>query len=363
MLIAYVFHIIEGPESGVFKKILDQAREWINNDVDVALFILTHKGFTKSFVDAADGIPTSVYEYSGIAERLRKVYRLYDHVISYSASIVYYRYDIYYPTFEEFARTIPVVMEINSDDISEFRLGNRFRHWFNYITRRRIFWNVKGLILESHQLSKAPHFARFGKPCLVLGNGINLKRFAYLRAPGNSKPAVAFIGSAHQPWHGVDKIIWLAEHFKDWRFDLIGPDRSDFKTIPRNVIMHGFLNQVQYEPLLARADVALGPLSLHLINKEESSPLKVREYLAYGIPTILAYKDTDFPDGAPFLLQIGNRPDNVINNVSEIEEFVISWRGKRISRDAISRLDVSVKEKERLLFLDRFARRPKGRDE
>lgn len=355
MLIAYVFHIVDRPESGVFKKILDQAQEWIRNGIDVTFFILTRKGLMKAFTDASGEIPIFVYEYSGIAERLKSIYRLYNHIINSSASLVYYRYDIYYPTFEEFAGKIPIVMEINSDDISEFRMGNRFRHWFNYISRRRIFSSVKGLIFESHQLSEARHFARFGKPYLVMGNSVNLKRFPLFRAPANLKPVVSFVGSAHQPWHGVDKIIRLAAHFNDWRFDLIGPYRNDFRAIPGNVIMHGFLNQGQYEPLLAQADVAIGPLSLYLINKEESSPLKVREYLAYGIPTVLGYKDTDFPDSAPFLLQIGNSPDNVMSNVSRIEKFVISWQGKRVSRDTISHLDVSVKEKERLMFLARFA--------
>ena len=118
---------------------------------------------------------------------------------------------------------------------------------------------------------------------------------------------------------------------------------------------HGFLSQLEYEPLIAGADAGIGPLSLYLAGKDESSPLKVREYLAYGLPTILGYRDTDFPERVPFLLQIGGSPDNVMNNISKIEKFVISWQGKRVSRDMVSLLDVSVKEKKRLMFLSSVA--------
>jgi hypothetical protein len=355
MRIAYIFHLVDGPESGVFKKIMDQSKQWINHGEDVVFFILTREGLSKSFHDASAGIPTFVFEYRGIAERLRKLSRLYAQVINYSVNIVYYRYDLYHPAFEEFAKKIPVIVEINSDDILEFRLGNRFRHWFNYLTRRYVFSGVKGLIFESHQLATSPHFAHFGKPYLVMGNGINLERFQHSPAPHNANPVIVFIGSANEPWHGTDKILWLAQHLNSWRFDLIGPHPSDFKGIPENVVVHGFLNQREYESLVAQADAAIGPLSLYLIGKYESSPLKVREYLAFGLPTILAYQDTDFPDGAPFLLQIGNRPDNVKSNISEIEKFVNLWKEKRVARDKVTFLDVRSKEGKRLVFLNRFA--------
>ncbi len=354
MLIAYIFHLIDGPESGVFKKIMDQSHQWINHGNKVAFFILTQTGLAKSFIDRAAGIPTFVYEYEGIAKRSRRLSQLFASVVDYLPSIVYYRYDLYHPAFRHLSKKIPVFVEINSDDIAEFRMGNRFRRWYNYLTRRYIFLNSKGLILESHQLAKLPHLARFGKPYIAIGNGIDLKRFRQLDAPRNFDPILIFMGSPNQPWHGIDKILWLAHRLKTWRFDLIGPDPADFRGSPRNVFFHGFLNQSQYELLLAQADVAIGPLSLYLIGKKESSPLKVREYLAYGLPTIVGYQDMDFPEGAPFLLQIGNDPDNIINNFSRIEKFVSMWRGKRVPRNDIRCLDVSIKEEKKLAFLNRF---------
>jgi hypothetical protein len=94
---------------------------------------------------------------------------------------------------------------------------------------------------------------------------------------------------------------------------------------------------------------------------EEACPLKVREYLAYGIPTIIGYKDTDFPNGAPFLLCLPNTPDNVEKNLDRIEAFVLSWKGKRVPRSEIEHLDLKVKEEKRIIFIEEvLAGRGKG---
>lgn len=355
MRIAYVFHLVDGPEGGVFKKIVDQSLQWIQLGADVFFYILTTKAQAGSFTHNTHGIPTFVYGYGGIAERFKKLSQLYAQIIRDSASIVYHRYDLFHSAFKKITGKIPVIMEINSDDISEYRLGSHLRYWYNRFTRRHIFSNVKGLVFVSQQLSEKSHFADFGKPYLVIGNSIDLQRFRNFPVPENPDPVLVFLGSAKQPWNGIDKIFWIAQHFNTWRFDVIGPNPTDFSNVPRNVTIHGFLSQAQYEPLIAKADVAIGPLSLHIINNDESSPLKIREYLAYGLPVIICSRDTDFPDGAPFLLQLSNEPDNVKRNISEIGNFVNEWRNKRIPREAVNFLDVRVKEKKRVAFLARFS--------
>jgi len=83
----------------------------------------------------------------------------------------------------------------------------------------------------------------------------------------------------------------------------------------------------------------------------EASTLKLREYLAVGLPSIIGYTDTDFPNGAPFLLQLPNRPDNVSSSLSAIDEFISSQAGRRVARASIAHLDSLNKERRRLRFL------------
>ncbi len=77
-------------------------------------------------------------------------------------------------------------------------------------------------------------------------------------------------------------------------------------------IFHGFLDRAGVMDVLMKTDVACGSLALHRNNMQEASPLKVREALAYGIPVLLGYKDTDLSNlQSEYILQIPNTEDNV----------------------------------------------------
>jgi hypothetical protein len=87
---------------------------------------------------------------------------------------------------------------------------------------------------------------------------------------------------------------------------------------------------------------------------QEACPLKVREYLAYGLPTIIAYEDTDFVGEEPwFLLRLPNVEENVRNGVDEIRVFVQSVLGRRVPREQVSdRIGARPKEARRIAFLE-----------
>jgi hypothetical protein len=189
----------------------------------------------------------------------------------------------------------------------------------------------------------------------VIANGIRLDRHPPLPAPSNETPRLVFVGHPRSPWHGLDHVVELAQAAPDWRLDVIGPGRDEAPDAPPNITFHGTLTEDAYLPVLAAADVAVGSLGLYRNQMEEASPLKVRESLARGIPTIIGYRDTDFPDPVPFLLQIPNRPDGVMSALGEIRGFVAGMRGARVPREAVMHLDVSVKEARRLELLREVA--------
>jgi hypothetical protein len=90
---------------------------------------------------------------------------------------------------------------------------------------------------------------------------------------------------------------------------------------------------------------------------QEASPLKTREYLAYGIPVIGGYEDTDLDD-AECYLRIGNTEDNVDTEVSRIRRFVQQWRGRALDRSEIeTKISSRVKELARLAFFEQAAHR------
>jgi glycosyltransferase involved in cell wall biosynthesis len=124
------------------------------------------------------------------------------------------------------------------------------------------------------------------------------------------------------------------------------------KCISQNIIYYGHLEYDEYVKYMERADVAIGTLALHRKGMNEASPLKVREYLAHGIPVIIGYDDTDFPCNVSFILRISNDEKNTIKEADAINEFVLDWRGKRINRKEILAIDNKGKEKERTKFFE-----------
>ena len=93
---------------------------------------------------------------------------------------------------------------------------------------------------------------------------------------------------------------------------------------------------------------------------DEACPLKVRRYLAYGLPVILGYRDTDLDaTDAWWLLGLPNTEANVATSLPRIESFVNSVRGRRIPRDEVEPLiSAAAKEAARLAFSRRSSRRP-----
>jgi hypothetical protein len=156
-------------------------------------------------------------------------------------------------------------------------------------------------------------------------------------------------------WHGVDKLIRLALLCPEIDIDVIGLDKLETGDAnPPNLFFHGYLEKEKSREILSKVDVGLGTLALHRINMNEASALKSREYLAYGIPVILPYVETDLGDlNLDTILNLPNTEDNIVNNWMEIRDFAIRMKGRRVNREKVApRIDSAFKEAARLKFFE-----------
>jgi glycosyltransferase involved in cell wall biosynthesis len=203
-------------------------------------------------------------------------------------------------------------------------------------------------------LAESSAFTTYRKPTSVIANGIDLENFEPLPAPANSTPRLAFIGNPGYPWHGVDKLVELAGLLPDVQLDVIGYEElPGFDELPENLKLHGYLPEAEYKRILAGADAAISSLGLHRIGLEEASPLKSRECLAFGLPLILAYVDTNLHNlETDFLLRIPNKEDNIQSHGQAIRDFAYRMRGRRVDRSLITSIDQVAKEKERIRFFE-----------
>ena len=349
MKIAYLFHLNK-LNDGVYKKIVSQLVFWEAEGHSVKAFHVTRD-------DPLAQEQWYIFKYTphinGLVSRLNAWDKAVKNVLVWKPDIVYYRYDVYYPALRQLMKNIPTIVEINTNDVKEYFLGSIKRGLYNFITRGCIFSNASGIVFVTHELSLLQSFCKYNKKFIVIGNGIDLNLFEPLSPTNNKFPRMVFIGSPNQQWHGVDKIVKLADMQPSWLFDLIGFTESDLGIrLPKNIICRGYLEQSEYKKVLAKADVAIGTLALHRNGMNEGSPLKVREYLAFGLPVIIGYQDTDFPVKSEFILQLPNCEANVDENIELIKSFVYKWMGKRVARNQIYHLDLKVKERKRLEFME-----------
>jgi hypothetical protein len=245
---------------------------------------------------------------------------------------------------------VPLVLEVNTNDLGEYGWSSGVRSMYNRLTRGSLLRAASGLVYVSAELFESFQDGDVNKPHTVIGNGIRLEDYPVRPPANNVCPRFVFLGSDKQPWQGVDDIFALARLKTNWLFDLVGVAES--RTEGPNVTCYGNMSRDRYEPILRRGDVAIGSLALYRKGSNESSSLKVREYLAYGLPVIIGCKDTDFPLPVPFILQLPNRQGSLVSEVAAVEVFVSQWMGKRVDREDVLQIDVEAKERKRLSFLE-----------
>jgi glycosyltransferase involved in cell wall biosynthesis len=356
MRIAYVIMHVEKSNmlGGVGRKIEFQTSQWRQAGHEVRPFILMPEYQGENIYTYKASTPLLlIRDLTRMTSRSYALMRLIDNVKKYQPDIIYLRCGRYVFPFHTLAKIAPIVLEINTKDIDEHRIRGGYFYWSHLFSRRMLFGNVSGFVAVSHEIAELPVNSVYRKPICVISNGIDLEKYDPLPAPKNNVPVVTMVASPGMAWHGVDKLVALAEGCPDLKFNLVGYSPDNIRqSVPSNLNLPGFLQQAEVKAMLVETDVACSTLALHLNNMEEASTLKVREALAFGIPLILAYHDTDLEGlDADWLLRLPNTPGNVSENVEVIKNFAYRMMGKRVERSLIAnRIDQYAKEQERLAF-------------
>ena len=280
-------------------------------------------------------------------------------VKDYRPNVIYLRYGLYTIPLKRLFSIAPVIVEINSNDVEEYKYRGLFYYWMNRLTRGIQLKNASGMVAMSQELADLGTIKKYKKPILIIANGIDFNEVEPISTPDNQIPHIIFVGTPGYQWHGVDKVKRFAERYSDLIIDLVGYSDNDFdRDKPSNLICHGFLPKGQIPRIMQTADAAFGTLALHRKNMIEASPLKVREALAYGIPVVIGYQDTDLDDlDVDFILKIPNEENNLSEYGERIHDFVYKMRGQRADHEILyKRLDQGLKEKKKIVFFESFCK-------
>jgi glycosyltransferase involved in cell wall biosynthesis len=349
--IACLVHGVGGRDSGVRRLILDQVVAWSRQPaVTIGLFVRCEAGSEEAW----RGEPNVVSVRSsrlGMPGRFIARELLSLDVARWQPDVIYLRHSTISPSVLILAAAVPTIVGGDLDDLDELKVRSRLRFWYMRFTRDRLLRRARRIMVVTPEIARHPSIRSLRRPVDVFPNTIDVTAYPQLPAPANEAPRLVFIGAPGLPWAGVDKIARLARLVPDWQFDVIGSSPDEVEGAPSNLAAHGSLTQQEYLPIMAAADVAIGPLALHRKGLSETSALKVAEYLAYGIPVIVATRETAFPQDVPFLLRIPNTESNVDDSVDEIREFVRRWRGRRVDRAEALAIDAGTVEPERMRLI------------
>lgn len=285
--------------------------------------------------------------------RSENLIRMIREVREYHPDIIYLRFGLYTFPLHNLFKIAPVLMEVNSNDLEEYRTRGYFFYWLNRLTRGIVFARSTGLVPVSRELAELN--LKYNKKTCVVSNGIDLESFELLPAPSNPAPVLTAIGSPDMKWHGMDKLFAIARRFPDLTINIIGYDPVDFlEPAPPNLIIHGYVGRDVIKKILSTTDVMFGTLAMHRKNMKENPALKVREALAFGIPIIMAHPDADLEGlDTDCILFLPNTEDNLITHADSVRDFAYHVIGKRIPRELISsRVDMRRKEETRLAFFE-----------
>jgi glycosyltransferase involved in cell wall biosynthesis len=282
---------------------------------------------------------------------------LCQHIDSWQPDVIYFRFAHHSPGLPGLFSRYPTIAEINSDDLQEYDLTlSAPKRVYHRMTRERVLCQVRGFVAVTSELAK--RFSGFAKPTEIIGNSIDFAALPILPvATPDCRIRLIFVGNTGTPWHGLERVDDLAGMFPEYEFVVIGCTPRDYlgcpgvRNVPPNLQLVGMMAQQEYLPLLTNATAAIGTLGLYRKHMDEACPLKVREYLALGLPVIGAYQDTDIPPKADYFLRLPNDAEPLAPWRERIAAFMEHWRTRRVPRSGIAHLDVSVKEAQRLAFM------------
>ena len=362
MHIAYIISEDVSVASGVLKKVEAKIRYWKKYGHKVSLISLKSTSMT-ALVDDAIILSQYVKEKNFRKKFLRRItisVKLDQCLYNLQPDVIYTRYTAMPDLVHIFKKHAPYIVEINTNDVTELKNGKVSRYIFNLLTRSYFLSNAEGFVSVSKELMLNKVFIKFKKKFIVIGNGYDFNSVSNWKSSFHDKLKFIFIGSPKQPWHGTDKIIILAKKLRKYEFHIVGPTKKDFnlnENFENNIIFHGYRDSNYLKKLIPECDIGISSLALHRNDMEEASPLKSREYLAYGLPIIIGYDDTDLPVDFEYLLNIGNYEDNVKDHFDQIERFANKFKNinpMEIRKNSEKYIDYQTKEKLRLNFIQQI---------
>ncbi len=241
--------------------------------------------------------------------------RVYHHLKTVNPDVIYFRYSGGMPFLGSALLRLspPVVTELNGVFPRTLRIRNAYHKWVaERLFGRSVLAAADGAVgvtkeilnIEKKRLSeRCTSYLSLSNGCILPDRPIAYEPFedGYLHA--------AFLGRGKRKG-GFDRILRMYEEHPDlnlkihWCSDVEPEIR---RSLPDQVHMEGYKDGPELTELLRRCDIGIGNLGFFRAGFSFGCPLKVRDYLAHGLPVIIGYDDPDLEEKDGFVLRIPAR--------------------------------------------------------
>jgi len=363
---------------GIENKLLEQASSAKKMGLDIDYFILNDE---KEYREDNVIYKKFVYPKSSIKKKIMKrffKFSLINKIVDlsdYDAIVIRYPRPISYD-WKNFTDKYPskILTEHHAialpETIYKITFGNILNYIQEYINSKKLKNKAIGLIGVTDEISREESKRNISLPIKTISNGIDVSKVNFTKfIPFDGKLlTMTIVASEFAPWHGLDKLLKSLIEYDSVEItiilNLVGEYISDkdkltiekINTAKKNITIRvlGSKRGEELDEIFSKSTLAIGSLAIYRQKLEEACALKIREYLARGIPFIYSAKDPDIDSKSSFSLEFPN--DNTPINFLDILEFVkkVSLE-KNISDEmreyAFKNIDWKIKVKEMYRFI------------
>lgn len=342
----------DASQHGVYKKVLHEKEcfEKLGHEVKLIVFHTSPIGFPKSdaeFISLNDNNNSILGKISS-GRKLNKM--VIEAAKNEKPDIIYFRdRGAILNFFDKLSEIAPVFVEVQSNVIEENKVTNKKRYMLEAILKRSYYKSVTAFVCITNELYK--NEIRYNdKPGFILGNGILKEDLGFAKKKDiNDKINLIFVISPGLPWHGTERLIRSfnnAPNKDKFVIHIVG-EEDRFGVENDQIKFYGVVNDKQkLDDLFKISDIGVGTLALYTKNMKEAAPLKVRHYIAKGLPVIIAYDDVDITDSKYFVLKFAN--DDTDLDFISIEQFYKRTNESRRNGD------ISLYATEDLLWMNKI---------
>ena len=331
---------------GVYQKLVSQASAARRDDLSMKFFWLlptqSIEGASSSIsalecIEVRPGFGFLPRWMRTIYVRIQQVRFLNNLMKSYDAVVV--RYPTFDPVVVLFLKPGNLVWEHHTNDTEELRSASFLRFFLEKAFRALMFRKSIAYTAISQEIVSSLSKPYEGRPGRLITNSLDFSAYQIseesVLIPDPLQLEWVMVASTYSLWHGLDRVLEALHRIRIESalvFHIVGlvPEElrtklesQDYTAPNIRLELHGRLSQEQLISLYQRCCLGIGSFGLDQIAMNEGAPLKIREYLACGLPVYSGTIDSGLPEKFPYYFSQSSF------SVSSAMEFVLRHKDSR----------------------------------